>query len=359
MSIFRPISGDSGMTQNHRMLKTIVSCSTGLWLACGAMLIPSMTYAADDMAAAPVYDADTYPPSFEGQPDVGADAAAAPPAVHSPSLSLEERLTRLERQVKQLQQTDSNAKLNELHTTVQALQGQLEELQHQVQQMQAQQREQWADLDKRLAQLSASIQAHGVAKSPPPIPQKKSVTKSTSLRNAQPDDAIPASALSGSPVTAQGAVKPVTSTGSTASSVHLPVSHETQPNVAEEQQIYQTAYNLIKDKKYAEAASTLQNMLQKYPAGQFAANAHYWLGELYGLMGKNDQSATEFATVVNRYPDSPKVADAQLKLGLIDAAQFKWSEAKAAFKKVMSRYPGTSSAHLAQDQLRQIKHEGH
>ena len=60
--------------------------------------------------------------------------------------------------------------------------------------------------------------------------------------------------------------------------------------MAEEQQIYQTAYNLIKAKKYNEAVTALQKMLQKYPSGQFASNAHYWLGELYGLMGKNDQA---------------------------------------------------------------------
>src|SRR5207237_167792 len=105
--------------------------------------------------------------------------------------------------------------------------------------------------------------------------------------------------------------------------------------------------------------AALQKMLQKYPTGQFAANAHYWLGELYGLVNKNDQSASEFATVVKLYPDSPKVSDAQLKLGLIYVAQFKWAEAKTVFKKVVSRYPGTSTARLASEQLKQIKQSGH
>jgi tol-pal system protein YbgF len=100
-------------------------------------------------------------------------------------------------------------------------------------------------------------------------------------------------------------------------------------------------------------------MLQKYPSGQFAANAHYWLGELYGLMGKNDQSISEFGNVVKNYPDSPKIADAQLKLGLIYAAQLKWPDARTSFKKVINHYPGTASAHLASEQLKQIKQAGH
>ena len=111
--------------------------------------------------------------------------------------------------------------------------------------------------------------------------------------------------------------------------------------------------------RYNDAIAALQKMLQKYPTGQFAANAHYWLGELYGLLGKSAQSAVEFDAVVKNYPDSPKVSDAQLKLGLIYTAQFKWPEAKTTFKKVINHYPGTASARLAAEQLKQIKEAGH
>jgi tol-pal system protein YbgF len=132
-----------------------------------------------------------------------------------------------------------------------------------------------------------------------------------------------------------------------------------QPDVAEEQQIYQTAYNFIKAKKYNDAVSALQGMLKKYPSGQFASNAHYWLGELYGLMDKNDRALIEFSAVVKIFPDSPRVSDAQLKVGLIYASQSKWSDAKMAFKKVINQYPGTASARLASEQLKQVKLAGH
>ena len=127
----------------------------------------------------------------------------------------------------------------------------------------------------------------------------------------------------------------------------------------EELAIYQTAYDLIKAKKYDQAIVELQKMLQKSPSGQLAANAYYWLGELYGLQNKNEQAAVQFAKVVKNYPNSPKVADAELKLGMIYAAQFKWAEAKSTFKRVITRYPGTPSARLAMQQLREIKSTGH
>lgn len=285
---------------------------------------------------APVYDVDSYPPQFEGQPDIGPRPTQAAPSVPqqpyiAPTpLTADQRILRLEQQMNNLQQSSSADKVSALQAEVQTLRGQVEELNHQLQQMQTQQKTQYSDLDKRInteaAPSTNTLENDDVVK---PNKQKPLAAKSKSIN----------------------ADKPQTDVGDK--------NTVAQPNVAEEQQIYQTAYDLIKAKKYNDAIAALQKMIQKYPSGQFAANAHFWLGELYGLVGKNDEAATEFSNVVTNYPDSPKVADAQLKLGMIYAAQFKWPDAKTAFKKVINRYPGSASARLAKEQLKQIKAAGH
>lgn len=291
-----------------------------------AMLVGFATPSfADD---APVYDADTgSQQQFDGSSSSSYDSAPATPATSVPrdsyapsqpmqSLSLDQRLTRIENQMNNLDQSKSSAKVDSLQNQVQSLRNQVEELNHQLQQVQTQQKAMYSDLDKR-------------------VNTKSSVATNKNSSNVD--------------------------TSSTGKKIRLAaaVAPTEQPNVAEEQQIYETAYNLIKAKKYNQAISALQRMLQKYPTGQFAANAHYWLGELYNLLGNNDQSSAEFMNVIKSYPNSPKVADAQLKIGLISAGQFKWSEAKAAFKKVINQYPGSSSARLAAEQLKQIKLAGH
>lgn len=238
---------------------------------------------------------DNFPPSANNQP--------------TPSMSMEQRMKRVEQQINNIQNNnDASARLDSLQNQVQTLQGQVEQLTHQLQQLQSQ----------------------------PPSSSIPVITKSTRKPAA--------------------AKKPA---NEAATDITTTKSSPDQPNVAEEQQIYQTAYNLIKAKKYNDAVNALQAMLKKYPSGQFASNAHYWLGELYGLMGKNDQALTEFEIVVNSYPDSPRVSDAQLKIGLIYASQSKWSNAKIAFKKVINHYPGSAPSRLAQEQLKQIKQAGH
>ena len=323
-------------------------------------VLSGMTTFAFAEDAAPVYDADNYPPQFDGQSDIGngaqsqsqsqAQTYAAPP---TQSLSLDQRVARTEHQITNLQHSDASSKTEALQNEIQSLRGQVESLTHQIQQMQLQQRTQYSDLDKRL----------NSSKVKPVEPITSTTSASVEEETSEGLKTIPDETIAPKAPVTKPAVKPAkpAKVAQTTETPAVPIakSDVQQPNVAEEQQIYQTAYNLIKAKKYNEAVAALQKMLQKYPSGQFAANAHYWLGELYGLMGNSGQSAVEFSNIVKNYPDSPKVSDAQLKLGLIYAAAFKWRDAKSAFKKVINHYPGTASARLASEQLKQIKEAGH
>lgn len=317
--------------------------------------------------AAPVYDADNYPPSFdEQQPADSNNSNASAPAAMQQShysvpqpLTLDQRISRMEQQINNMQSKDLSSKLNTLQTDLQDLRGQVEQLSHQLQQQKHADKSDSSNdiqaLHTQMDHLSDQLQQvqQQIAS------DTKSNDKSDVKSDAKPK-LVEAPAVSKSSKSKLAAASNTVSSKKKNDTVATASTKNTsQPNVEEEQQIYQTAYDLIKAKKYNEAIAALQKMLQKYPSGQFAANAHYWLGELYGLLNNNDQSALEFGTVVKDYPDSPKVADAQLKLGIIYAAQFKWPDAKFALKQVINHYPGTASARLASEQLKQIKQAGH
>ena len=346
------------MVSFYRIAKTI---------GIAAFLLAAMPVFAEP---APVYDADNLPAQFAGEPDHGSGEVSVPnvaqerkpplPSKSSLLLTPEQRLNRIEQQVTNLQNGDSASRLESLQHEVQSLRGQVEALTHQIQQLQAQQRSQYSDLDKRLTQQQ---RAPATVKENITASQKQAANK-TKLPSAASVATEPAEdpdemALPASPQVAKQDTPAKTETTKTEAVTSEEKPSSQQPDVAEEQQIYQTAYSLIKEKKYNDAIDALQKMLTKYPSGQFAANAHYWLGELYGLLGRNEQSLIEFNAVVRDYPDSPRISDAQLKLGLIYAAQFQWNEAKLAFRKTINRYPGSASSRLAAEQLKQIKQAGH
>jgi len=290
-------------------LPRMLSLGVALALVSGAICAEQM---------APVYDVDSL--SHEGM------------VTRSSVLPGEQALNRLEHEIGASPQTEVNSRVNSMQTELQAMRNQVEQLHHQLQLLQTQQRLMYQDVDKRLSVSAAATQEEPAAKAPKPAGKTKAKTNNNNNNKT---------------------------TGTHAKLGGQPVAPITAPNLAQEQQAYQTAYSLIKAKKYTDAIETLQKMLLKYPSGPFAANAHYWLGELYNLSGENAQAAAEFGSVVRNYAGSPRVADAQLKVGLIYATQARWADARSSFKKVVRQYPGSASARLAMEELKQLKIAGH
>ena len=128
--------------------------------------------------------------------------------------------------------------------------------------------------------------------------------------------------------------------------------HATAQNPADEQISYMAAYGFVEKKQYAKAILGLQAFIQQYPKSPYAANAEYWLGELY-LQQKNYASAiAHFENVVNNFPDSNKSAASLYKLGVTHLANGDRAQAKAKFQDVLQKYPDSDTAHLANNQLK-------
>lgn len=270
--------------------------------------------------------------------------SSPPSSRHSRSnAALERRIQRIEQQINNMQSSNTSAQIESLQNQIASLRAEVEQVTKAIREAQNQQKTMYVDFDNRLTKLATSSGG------------TDNISASTDGAVSTPKVAKAKS--SSTPTTKPASMKIVANAANV--STKAANTNDNQPDGAEEQQIYQNAYNMIKTKKYNDAVNVLQSMLQKYPSGQFASNAHYWLGELYGLMGKNDKALNEFDQVVRNFSDSPRVSDAMLKVGLIFAAQSRWSDAKAIFNKVINRYPGTASSRLANEQLKQIKQAGH
>ena len=57
---------------------------------------------------------------------------------------------------------------------------------------------------------------------------------------------------------------------------------------AGEAEAYRAAYALVQGRQFEQAIPAFKQFLQRYPDGQYAANAHYWLGELYLVVDPPD-----------------------------------------------------------------------
>ncbi|KAA6185979.1 tol-pal system protein YbgF [Thiohalocapsa marina] len=120
-----------------------------------------------------------------------------------------------------------------------------------------------------------------------------------------------------------------------------------------EREAYRAAFERLKERDYTGAKDAFADMLARYPRGQYADNAAYWLGEI-GYVTKDYPAAmTRFNRLVTDYPDSPKVPGALLKLGYVYQEQGDLEQARRVFADVARRYPGTNEGRLARGRLEQ------
>lgn len=210
--------------------------------------------------------------------------------------------------------------IEQMAQEIRELRGQLEEQAHMLKVLEEVQRKQYQDLDQRFAAGNPTPSAPKARPAPAPV---------------EPNDPLKISA------------------DTPAAEANASFGPE------QEQAVYQKAYGFIKNKQYTQAISALQVYVKQYPTGQYAGNAHYWLGELLLLQGNGSQASSEFSAVIKSYPQSPKVADAMLKLGLIYADQGQWDIARDQLTSIKQKFPGSSTAQLAEQRLHQLDVQGH
>ncbi|HEY1645621.1 MAG TPA: YbgF trimerization domain-containing protein, partial [Candidatus Saccharimonadales bacterium] len=225
--------------------------------------------------SAPVFDADAMQQPFDNDSDQGPDLPPPPsqegafiPSQNGatpssmPSGSMSERIRRIEQQISNMQSSEGGAVIESLQEQIKSLRSQVEEFSHQLQLLQNQQKAIAADLEKRSAQVVSK-------------PSSKKISAGATDASLEPDsdEAVIAKSVSAASksnakiAAAKQTVKTTAGADTVSTEIVAKKSGDDQPNVAEEQQIYQTAYNYIKAKKYSEAVNALQGMLKKYPSG--------------------------------------------------------------------------------------------
>ena len=204
-------------------------------------------------------------------------------------------------------------RLEQLQSEVQQLRGVVEEQAQIIEELKSRQSNIYSDLDQRLQALS------GGSQSPEPPPSKVPVTSSR----------VTVPAMEQSPP-------------------------EAKVSPANEKQLYQEAYETLRNGHNTQAIAAFKNLLSQFPAGEYADNAQYWLGEAYKVNQDIESAQAAFNKVVELYPNSPKVPDALLKLGYIEFDQKNLAKARDYLTRVTVNYSGSTAAHLAAKKLMQI-----
>ena len=205
--------------------------------------------------------------------------------------------------------------VQQLQQEVMRLNGIVEQQAYELKQLQEQSLERYLDIDRRLAAGGGDAGGAGLAGTP---------SSAGGADTANPPGA--ASALG------------------SGSASQVPE----QPGEAE---AYRAAYALVRGQEFDSAVTAFNAFLRDYPAGRYAPNAHYWLGELYLVVDPADPEAARqaFMLLLNQYPTNAKIPDALYKLGRVQFIKGNSQRAREYLERVMREYPDSSAARLAGD----------
>lgn len=253
--------------------------------------------------------------------------------------SLEERIDHIELLLKNKMTLETLNEIETLKTEVQQLHGKLDEQQHAMELLSDRQEKLFLNLEQRINPAANNSIAQVVTKASNSTPKYSAKTENNS----------------NTPIPMVKTIAP--------STAELQPTKAVDGNKFSEQDFYNTAYKLIETKRNKEALIAFQDFLWQFPDGQYAANAHYWLGEIYlseWHADKNNKTNLEkvissFKTVTLKYAKHHKAADALFKLGLLEEEQENWSAAREYFTKLKQQYPGSSRAQMAEARLQKIK----
>lgn len=125
-----------------------------------------------------------------------------------------------------------------------------------------------------------------------------------------------------------------------------------QSIVRAEEAAYQSAFNFIREKRFAEARKALLEHLKTYPDGHYVGNARYWLGEVDMAQGRYNDAKESFQIILDDFPKSSKVPDASYKLGRVYDLLGNQKKARELLESVIQKYPDSAAARLSDTYLR-------
>lgn len=266
---------------------------------------------------------------------IAAAALVAAACASAQRASLSERVERLEAQAASQNNAQANIellnRLNALQQEATLLRGLVEQLQNENAQLRQATREQYIDIDSRLARLEA-----GTTAGLPPA-----AAAAVAPQPAQPAQPAPPVAT------------PAAQAGVIAGVVNAPAA-AAPASPASERELYDSAFQALRDGEYAEASRRFQTYLETFPSGSLAPNAWYWLGESYYVTQNYAVALQAFQSLLRGFPDSNKASDALLKIGYSQFELGRPAEGEASLREVIARFPGSDAARLAQSRLRSL-----
>ena len=202
--------------------------------------------------------------------------------------------------------------IEQLRQETQALRGLMEELSYQLGQMSSDQKTRYLDLDQRLGEL-VRIQKEAISSTPRPTP-----------------------------ATADS----VTTGGVGEAGVQASVSNDIS-----DQDAYNSAFQLIRERKFDEALVAMESFIRAYPDSELVLDARFWRGQVFDVLGRDEEAIEAFKSLTLVAPDYRRILQVKVKLGKLLIKNQDVMNGRKILQEVITQAPESVEAGLASREL--------
>lgn len=117
-----------------------------------------------------------------------------------------------------------------------------------------------------------------------------------------------------------------------------------------EQDMYNSAFELLKKEQHKEAIASFKQLLELYPQGQLSPNAHYWISKSQLTLGEFKNAKAEAETLITEYPENGRFAETMLIIAEAMRGLGMETEARAQLSLLLEQFPTS----IAADEARQL-----
>ena len=118
--------------------------------------------------------------------------------------------------------------------------------------------------------------------------------------------------------------------------------------------LYSNGLKDIQSGKYDLARSEFQDYLKYYGKTDLAANAQFYIGEIYYRQKKYTEAISEYDKVISNYPGNFKMAPARLHRATAMLALGQKSSAIRELREIVKLFPGSEEERYARAQLKEL-----
>lgn len=204
--------------------------------------------------------------------------------------------------------------IEQLRQETQQLRGLLEELSFQMSEMSSDQKQRYLDLDERLGEL-VRIQR-----------ERPSTTAEVSDTGA---------------ITAAA--------GATVNDASTPTVPQA-PEVSD-QDAYNTAFQLIRERQFEDALVAMDTFVQTYPDSELVLDAKFWRGQVFDVLGRDVEAIEEFKALTLIAPDYRRILQVKIKLGKLLIKNQQVMDGQKILQEVITEAPESVEADLAKREL--------